>query len=560
MRSRLKLQISNSQGLWFLIILVLLILVAVDRGFWATVSQWREDQAANLWLGYTQNPLAMPVGLISSTNLPNPNGMPLLAVLLSRLPNLWTVSTFLGILQGALVLWIGWLIAGRSARFFLLTVPALVSVILCASSVEFWNQWLMTSINLLFFGFMVLYLRRPVVWKIPLLIVPMLLAPAVYLAGLDNAIIFFVLAAAAVLVRRPSGRPRAWILSTAACLVLVGLSLWLTWIPYFGTADIKKLTGTPMTMADLESRVTLSAQSVFNFPLWGLTQWAYGLNDTFYQSSTKILPVSAIRLLRLIRFLNLGQSLIFLSVLILAVAVWIYKRRPFSEFFLPGQQQAGSIVLIGIAFVILAFALSPLLSGPAWANRDRLDQTVQFLPFFLFAWFSLPFLVRLPRLVQSAAIVLTIVLAAAFFAVNLILGVQVIQSHLDYRGSFLSEADVPLQQKDQAVDFIARDWSSFSTNKSVPVTYSLGGGRWDYVPLQGEPLEKWYPAPMTLGRSFDFELLREYGLHNSQEGIQFRATLPARYIVTYAFLPAPSQPDLTMKNYIFGRLRVSVVQ
>jgi hypothetical protein len=560
MQGLAKLNLTKSKTVWIWIILGLLVLVAVDRGMWANVAQWREDQATNLWLGFTQSPLALPVGLISSINLPNANGMLLLAIFLSRLPNLWTVSTVLGILQGALVLWVGWLLASRGWRFFLFTIPALVSVILCATSVEFWSQWLMTSVNLLFFGLLVYYLRQPTVWKIPLLIVPMLLAPAVYLAGLDNAIIFFVLAVVVVMVKRPQGRRKVWLYSGLACLVLVVLAVWLTWLPYVRSANTKSLVASPMTMTSLKKRVTASAQSVLNFPLWGLTHWAYSLNDTFYQSSSQILPASSNQLLRLVRFLNLGQAMIFLGVLVVAVAVWIYKRRPFEEFFLPGQQLAGSAVLLGMVFVILAFALSPLMNGPAWAFRIRVDQTVQFLPFFLFAWFGLPFLVRLPRLVQTAAAGLTIVLAAGFFIVNQACGFQIVNAHLVYGGSYLSEADVPLQQKEQVVEFIARDWMASSSSKSVPVTYDLGGGKWDYVPDFGVPLEKWYPAPMTMGRGFDFELLRVYGLHNSQEGTQLRPLFPARYIVSYAFLPEPSQPGLSLKSTIFGRLRVSIVQ
>src|SRR3990172_3844583 len=63
-------------------------LIIFDRVGWASVAQWREDQATNLWLGYTRGPLDLPVGLISSYDIPNPNGLPLLAIALSRLPGL----------------------------------------------------------------------------------------------------------------------------------------------------------------------------------------------------------------------------------------------------------------------------------------------------------------------------------------------------------------------------------------------------------------------------------------------------------------------------------------
>jgi hypothetical protein len=111
----------------------------------------------------------------------------------------------------------------------------------------------------------------------------------------------------------------------------------------------------------------------------------------------------------------------------------------------------------------------------------------------------------------------------------------------------------------EVVDFIARDWLSTSKEKSIPVYYDLGGGTWDWVTYSGKRMERWYPAPFTLGRGLDFELLRVYGLHNSQEGIQDRSPVSARYIVSYAFMDEPNFPGANMTHFIIGRLRVSIV-
>ena len=151
-------------------------------------------------------------------------------------------------------------------------------------------------------------------------------------------------------------------------------------------------------------------------------------------------------------------------------------------------------------------------------------------------------------------------LLAVFVGANLMLSVQVVSAHLDYRGSYLSAADVPLLEKEQAVNFIAHDWESRSSEKTIGVTYDLGGGVWDYVPDFGQGLLMWYPAPMTMGRAFDYELLRVYHLTNNRENVQFRPLYPTHYLVSYAFLPEPSQPGVKFTHYIFGRLRVSVVQ
>ena len=71
------------------------ILVIVDRYYWAQISQWREDQATNLWLGYTTGIGNAPVGLISSQDIPNPNGMIIVGFFLSALPDLLSTSFLL---------------------------------------------------------------------------------------------------------------------------------------------------------------------------------------------------------------------------------------------------------------------------------------------------------------------------------------------------------------------------------------------------------------------------------------------------------------------------------
>ena len=100
-------------------------------------------------------------------------------------------------------------------------------------------------------------------------------------------------------------------------------------------------------------------------------------------------------------------------------------------------------------------------------------------------------------------------------------GFLIVKSHLDYRGDVLliSDQDVPLVHKMQAVDFIASDWKARSDANVIPVDYRLGGVLWEWVPEFGQQMEQWYPAPMTLGRSFDYDFLRRYGLWNAQEGV-----------------------------------------
>jgi hypothetical protein len=173
------------------------------------------------------------------------------------------------------------------------------------------------------------------------------------------------------------------------------------------------------------------------------------------------------------------------------------------------------------------------------------------LPFLLFLWFSTPFVfdqAAKPFLKRAAA-----ALSALYVFANLIVGYQVVTSHLNYRGETLSNADVPLVQKTRAVDYIARDWRQVSASQSIPVYYDLEG-RWPWINDMGRRMNQWYPAPMTTGRSFDYELLRKYGLSNSQEGVQVRNEGEGGYTITYAFQYHGDDPAAC--QHVFGRLLV----
>jgi hypothetical protein len=179
----------------------------------------------------------------------------------------------------------------------------------------------------------------------------------------------------------------------------------------------------------------------------------------------------------------------------------------------------------------------------------------------MFVSFLAPFLFRLPNTLRKVISNLAFASAIIYISVNIAAGSLIVKSHLDYRGDVLliSDQDVPLVHKMQAVDFIVSDWKAVSNEDVIPVDYRLDGRIWGWIPEFGRQMEAWYPAPMTLGRSIDYDLLRRYGLRNAQEGVQMRSFGTGRYLVTYTFEPAPEFPDVALRHYLFGRLRVSVV-
>jgi hypothetical protein len=550
----------KSKYLFPIFMVGLFVLVFIDRSCWSSVTQWGGDEAANLWLGYTQSPLQLPVGINSSVDIPNPNGMLLLGELLSRLPNLWFVSLCLGMIQAGLIVWVAWSLFQREALFWMICLPALASVVLSATSVEFWNQWVLTSVNLLFWGLWIQYLRKPSVLKIPLLILPILIAPALYLAGLVNAILFLILILLSLWIAPPEANRKTLFISGLAGLTIIILAAWLTWIPYFEAAVGAGFLGIHTGLIEKGGRLAPAIETGINFPVWNTSLWSKNMGGLFFQGSSQILPGSTAKLLGLTDLCLFVQSAMALPILFAGIIYIRPSIRRLKNLFDVGHEFQGYILIAGFGSLILAYMLSPILGGPVWSAGERMDQQIQFLPFFLFTWFALPFVVHLPRLMQMIARSLTGAIAAAFILISMISGGQIIRANLNYRGRFLSEADVPLENKMQVVDFIARDWISRSGEKPIPVYYDLAWGRTEYVTDLDKPIDKWYPAPYTIGRAFDFEFLRVYGLRNSQEGKLDRSPVSDRYIVSYAFLPEPHLPGVKLTDHIIGRLRVSVVQ
>ena len=186
------------------------------------------------------------------------------------------------------------------------------------------------------------------------------------------------------------------------------------------------------------------------------------------------------------------------------------------------HRPAFQLVILSMLFVSLSLAIETWLGGPDWLNGERPDQMVQLLPMFLFFIFLLPRLITLDGRMGDTILGVSYFSLGIFTLFNLLAGIFILRDHLNYRGPLLSEADVPLINKLQAAAFIAADWKTVSSSPVIPVDYALGGGRWDWVPRFGKRLTRWYSAPMTEGRALDYELLRQYGLSNRQEGIQIR--------------------------------------
>lgn len=546
----------NKKNITIAFIALFVAILLVDRWYWAQISQWREDQATNIWLGYTTELNNMPVGLMSSKGIPNPNGMIILGFLLSALPNLLSVSFFLGVSQMFLFVMIGFKAFDKSPKYFLLAViPPLSSVILSSISVEFWNQYIITLINIFYIYWAVSYLRDRSLWNLPPILALILLAPSLYLAGIVNALVMVILTIGIFLYKLPThvkGIPYILII----CLTLFIFSLLITWIPYYHNVGLEKIAGYNKSELGPVAMLQTAWEALFNFPVYATFQWADmdTLSTAFKHADPNVISHTANILLRVISRVYLAQAIFAFLTLLYFIIINFFK----NEFSV--NISVVRVVIISGIFIVLSYTFSTFLGGPEWINGQRPDQAVQFLPMFLLVIFLLPHLITANNQVNKIINWFSYLNLFFFCVTNLLCGPLIIRDHLQYHGNVLSEADVPLADKIQVFDFIAKDWESYSASEIIPVDYDLGGGRWDWVPEFGSALTQWYPAPMTQGRSFDYELLRKYGLSNQQEGIQIRTFGRSRYLVTYAFEDPPVPLNGEIIHYIFGRLRVSIIE
>lgn len=538
------------------------LVLLIDRYYWAQVSQWREDQATNIWLGYTSTFGNMPVGLMSSQGIPNPNGMIILGRFMSFLPNLLSISFFLGFLQIIFILLVSWRSFGRNWQYFLLAAaPALTSVVLRSTSVEYWNQYTITLLNILFLFWAVRYLQQPSLWNIPPIVILILLAPSLYLAGVANAIVMTVLTVGILLYKRPSTNNIS--LVAIIVLLIVLLSIAVTWLPYFRNVSFEQIRSYNKQSLGAVAFFKSLWKSLFGIPTYLSMQWTFKkiFTSAFMHADERILSPTSQRLLDFVGFSFLFQAIFAYATFIFTLLRSLVNKLSGRDSNTVINVPALRLVILSTLLITLSFATSAYLGAPDWLHGQRPDQTVQFLPMLFYLIFLLPITIGHNGRHQKMTHTVSFTLLSLFAVVNLACGVSLIRDHLKYHGNILTNADVPLTDKMQAVDFIAADWKNISSAKTIPVDYDLGGGKWDIVPEFGMMLTRWYPAPMTEGRSFDYEFLRRYSLTNQQEGIQLRTRDRGRYLITYAFEdPPPYADNVKVTTRYFGRLRVCIIE
>jgi hypothetical protein len=525
--------LSKTALLWAIPLLVF----AVERFYWPLVASWREDEATVMWIGRHFSVTELTVGIVSSTGLPNPSGLLWLAKLLSYAPDLYWSGVFLQLLHLGALFAVCLLIARRVALGAGLTLFGLIGCLLAyrTTGSEPFSQWLMLPTMLVCTCLFLLCVQRPSFTLLFSVLGLLWLPPALYIAGVLNSAMFALSLGACVL--NPGFRRS--LLATEYRRPLLAFLLWslaqllLIWKPYFSVVSLSALKSVSAT--PLSERLQNSLFELLRAPVW---LWEYACSADFRPSlniDERIVSSPSFA------YLGVAAQWLFRALIVAAVIVGVRVR-------LWQKRVEWLWVYWPLLLLLLALVLSPLLGGPRLSRGERPDIGFQFLSLLL-----IPMAVSLSsaELPQPARIGV-LGLAFGFCAVEMAAGPISLTAHLRYHGDVLSNADVPLRQKMAVIDAIVSEAKLRNIGPEIPVDYVVDG-IWKWIRRFKPKYLVRYGSPYTLGRAFDYDLERRYGITNALEGKRGRRPPSWGFWVNYAF-EKPVPRGETLRE--IGRLRL----
>jgi len=563
------------------IFLIIIIYSFYDRVLWSNISKWQVDEATTMWLGLNYSISNLPVGLISSQGIPNPNGMIYLSKFLSQMPTLWSSGYILSLIQLSLILILGFVLSKENKNYFILIIlPLILCLSLRSMSPHMSNQWVLTLVNLLFFIFVAIYLNKPSMNRLVLFSIPILIAPSIYLSGVSNSFAY-IICVLFIFFTYPAKFSLSKFYKSILFLILItSIFAYFVWFPYFKIIFLKEINFFNNT--NELNRLERLFNTILNYPYWSIFYAAGDVSGTFKHNGLDTItspfwsvfhfdeekrqilktiydgPLSknSINLLKLNSLILILQA--FISSIILFCIIFLKK------IFKTKYKKITYFVMTIYLFIFAVPIIGSVLGSPNWVKGARLDMQVHLLPSFILVWFMVPWIFEVSTKFDKYFKVFSIFLLTIYATVNFIAGILVYNDHLKYNGRILSDADIPLIQKQRVVDFISKDWKKNNDSEIIKVGYYFTDKRYAWVDRFGELYFDYYPNVYTRGREFDYIFLKSYGLKNSQEGIQHRSKLKNKYIILYNGYKLPiieetkkriNDKDISINKEI-GRLRI----
>ena len=537
---------KNKNRLYFI---VSFISILIYRYFWSSVSQWREDQATNVWIALTETVQTTPVGLLTSKGIPVTNFMILIGKLYNFIDNLLIATVLFSLLQVfcfyLLVKELN-LTEGKKLSLFLVLS---FSVILSSSSIEFWNNFIFIQFNCLFFYFYLLFVRTRKTFYLYVMLLILTFNLAIYLAGITTAVSMGIIVLYEFLMNRDKKGMNNAMKGYFMLFTTTSFYLYFVWFKYFTSVKISEILS--FSGLSLYDRFNILSDQFLEIPGTFLTVWTKQSSFYIHQIDRDLLSNMTFNIFKIyVEF----HKVITVYFLLAIFVILLYKNANTKVF-----DSLNFRFLIAISFFIyFSTLINPTLGGPNFSNSERMENYIPYYPFFIIIWFLTIDKLEIFNIGKIKFSKLNKFLLISVISINLLLSIFTISDNLTYSGDKLTNADIPLTEKMEVVHFIAEDMSNKGL-KEATISYQLGGGIWDYIPKHGEKYAEWFPKyPYTIGRVYDYILYSNYSIINKHEGLNDRSFNDSQYIISYIF----NAPDIYDENKYteinFKRLRISI--
>lgn len=514
-----------------------LLLLTIERFYWPLVASWREDEATVIWIGRHFAVTDFTVGIVSSTGLPNPNGLLWIGKLVSYAPDLYFSGLFLQLLHLGALFGLCLVLARGVSLAAGLGLFGSIGCLLAyrTSCSEPFSQWLMLPTTLACTCLFLLCVKKPSFKLLFGLLALLWLPPALYIAGLLNSLVFVL----ALGVCTIDAQFRRDLFASELKRPLLAFGIWsaaqllLVWKPYFSLVSLEDLRAVSAT--PLSTRLQNAALELVRAPWW---LWEHALRAGFEPSlyiDGRIVSSPAFTAL------GHGAQWLFRALIVLGVGVGVSAR-------IWKKPALWPWIYWPLALLLMALVLSPLLGGPCLSQGERPDIGFQFLCLVLIPTTISLSTAEVPKPARFAILGLSL----SFGAAQMLAGPISLKAHLEYTGAALSGADVPLNQKMAVIDAIVAEAKQRNIGPKIPIHYAVHG-IWKWIRRFKPKVLVPYGSPYTVGRAFDYDLERRYGIQNALQVKRGRKPPRSGFWVNYAFDP-PLRDGQTLRE--IGRLRL----
>src|SRR6056300_951129 len=441
------------------IFLIIIIYSLYDRVLWSNISQWQVDEATTLWLGLNYSISNLPVGLISSQGIPNPNGMMYLSKFLSLMPTLWSSGYILSLIQLSLILILGFVLSKENKNYFLLIiVPLILFLSLRSISPHMSKQWVLTLVNLLFFILIAIYINKPSMIRLVLFSIPILIAPSIYLSGVSNSFAYMMCVIFIFFIYPAKFSLSELYKSILFLIIITSIFFYFVWLPYFKIILLKEINFFNNSIEF--NRLERLFDTILNYPYWSIFYAAGDISGTFKHNGLDTisspfwsifhfdvekrqilktlydgpLSMNSITLLKLNSLILILQA--FISSVILFCIIFLKK------IFKIKYKKITYFLITVYLFIFVVPIIGSVLGSPNWVRGERLDMQVHLLPFFILVWFVVPWIFEVSTKFDKYFKIFSIFILTVYASVNFISGILVYNDHLKYNGRILSDADI----------------------------------------------------------------------------------------------------------------------